>query len=235
MNLEDWLPILAVFGASAISYLLPQKLKARITEPINRRLKPIVETLFPMFRFEPWLFEPIAEADLPAWQRKHFETHTAGFLARGFTHLGDFVLRRDPQPSCSRYFLSRDCTTIGALSCYLRIQSVDCMSVLMSGMYLETANVSCSRLPPKEHGLQFFILRTDDAIELIEHHNLCVEKIAAELNSQPAPLDPADLPAVCNYGRQLALGSLHKQGMLGDLPEFLRKKTPAEAEANYSK
>src|SRR5262245_6475051 len=63
---------------------------------------------FPAFRLEPWLFEPIRPADLTAGQRQFFETHTPVFLARGFELLGDFLLRRDAQPSVVRFFLSRD-------------------------------------------------------------------------------------------------------------------------------
>src|SRR5262245_37088140 len=98
MKLDDWLPFLFVLTVTAISYLVPQKVKDRVTAPLKRRLKPLADRLFPAFRMEAWLFEPISEAELPAAQKKHFDAHTPGFLARGFTHLGDFVLRRDPQP-----------------------------------------------------------------------------------------------------------------------------------------
>jgi hypothetical protein len=42
-----------------------------------------------------------------------------------------------------------------------------------------------------------------------------------------AELEPADLKTVLNYGRSLALRSLHQQGALGELPEFLLDKSAA--------
>lgn len=219
MNPGGWISIVVTVGLFAVSYLAQEQVKKYVAPRVLRWLSP----LFPIFKLDPWLFEPIAEADLPPKQRRFFETHTPGFLARRFQPLGDFVLRRDPQPSCSRYFLSPDGMMIGGLTCYLGDQTIDCMSVLLDGMYLETANIRCSQLPPKAHGLQFFVLSTDNATDVIEHHAACVAKAAAEASTQPAPLTSTDLQAVSNYGRQLSLNSLYKQGALAELPAFLRK------------
>jgi hypothetical protein len=220
MNPGGWISIAMTLGLFAVSYLAQEQVKKYVAPRVLRWLSP----LFPILKLDPWLFEQIAEDDLPPKQRRFFETHTPGFLARRFQPLGDFVLRRDPQPSCSRYFLSPDGTMIGGLTCYLGDQTIDCMSVLLDGMYLETANIRCSQLPPKAHGLQFFVLASDHVPDIIEHHAACMAKAAAEGGTQPATLTPDDLKAVSNYGRQLSLNSLYKQGALTELPAFLRSK-----------
>jgi hypothetical protein len=187
----------------------------------------VIEGLFPALKLEPWLFEPIAEADLPPRQRKHFEKHAPGYVARGFTHVGDYVLRRDGEPSCTRLLLSRDRTVIGGITCYLGNCSFDGMSVLLDGTYLETTNLNCPSPPPKEHGLQFFSFPTRDELALIDHHAACVERVAAERGTSAVVLEPHEVQAVVNYGRHLSLRSLHQQGVLGDLPEFLRGRQQA--------
>jgi hypothetical protein len=226
---EDLLSLVMLLVMSGIGFFASQVLRGRWLPQVRRQLKPVIEGLFPSLKIEPWLFEPIAEADLPARQRKHFERHTPGYVARGFTPLGDFVLRRDREPSCVRLLLSRDHTTIGGINCYLGGSTCDCMSVLQSGMYLETANIECGTLPPKEHGLQFFIYKTNDEIALIDHHAACVAKAAAESGSPPVVLEPGEVQAVVNYGRQLSLRSLHQQGVLGELPEFLKRQQAGNA------
>jgi hypothetical protein len=54
-------------------------------------------------------------------------------------------------------------------------------------------------------------------------------KTALEAGTEPAPLTASDIQAVSNYGRELSLRSLVKQGVLTELPEFLRLKQPAVA------
>jgi hypothetical protein len=224
----DWFWLAVVVVLAAASFFASERLKLLAASMFLGWLRPVKERLFPAFKLEPWLFEPIAEEELPAWQRRYFETHTPEFLARRFSPLGDFVLRRDKilwggaEPSCSRYFLSPDGRTIGGITCYLESKNVECMSVLLDGMYLETSNAACSDLPPKEHGLQFFIVMASDAAAVIEHHEMCVEKAAAEAGTESAVLGPDELQAVVNYGRQLAMRSLQQQGVLVELPEFLR-------------
>src|SRR5688572_12516840 len=123
--LADWFWLAVVVGLAVVSFLASEQLKLYVASLFLGWLRPLTATVFPAFKLEPWLFEPIAEADLPAWQRRYFETHTPGFLARRFSPLGDFVLRRDrilwggAEPSCSRYFLSADGRTIGGITCYL--------------------------------------------------------------------------------------------------------------------
>jgi len=225
----DWVWLAVVVGLTVVSFLASEQLKVYLASLFLGWLRPLTEKVFPVFKLEPWLFEPAIEVNLPAGQRRFFETHAPGFLARGFSPLGDFVLRRDrllwggAEPSCSRYFLSRDGRAIGGITCYLGSQSIECMSVLLDGMYLETSNAVCSQLPPREHGLQFFIVLASDTAAVIEHHEACVEKAASERKTQAATLQPGDLIAVANYGRQLAMGSLQRQGMLVEVPEFLRR------------
>lgn len=226
---EDFLSLVMLFVLSGVGFLTSQVLRGRWFPQVRQTLMPVIEGLFPSLRMEPWLFEPIAEADLPAKQRKHFERHTPGYVARGFTPVGDFVLRRDREPSCVRLLLSPDRTAIGGITCYLGGSTIECMSVLLDGMYLETANINCSTLPPKEHGLQFFICKTHDAMELIDHHAACVARTAAASGSQAVVLEPGEVQAVVNYGRQLSLRSLHQQGVLGVLPEFLRERQAGQA------
>jgi hypothetical protein len=220
----------------AAGWYLWRKVEERVGKWLFPWIRPVLETLFPVFKLTPWLFEPIEGSDIPDKQRRFFQTHTPAFLARRFTHLGDFVLRRDAsilgregEPSCCRYFLSPDGTVIGGLTCYLGAQTIDCMSVLLDGTYLETANTPCGKLPPKKHGLQFFIIQTQDAFQVIDHHLASMARAAAENSTQPAPLTAGDLQAVSNYGRELSLRSLFQQGVLAELPEFLRLKRPAAA------
>jgi hypothetical protein len=217
MNWQQLVPLLIVVSVVALTRLLDKAIIIRIL--------PWLKFLFPVMRMEPWLFEPISVEALPARQRWFFETHTTAFIARGFTHLGDFVLRRDAEPSCVRLFLNADHSVVGELNCYLGDQVIGCVSVLLDGFYLESASFDCPSPPPAEHGLQFFCLRTDDAGELIEHHAACMAETAAARGTQAAPLEPGDVQAALNYGRQLSLRSLHQQGALTELPEFLRNKT----------
>jgi hypothetical protein len=225
LNRHEIISCVVFIGVVALGHFVSCALQRRFAG----WLRPMLEDFFPSLKMEPWLFEPIALDDLPPKQRWFFETHTPGFVTRGFTHLGDFVLRRDPHPSCVRYFLSEDGTVIGALSCYLGQHVIDCLSVLLDGFYLESASIDCPQLPPARHGLQFFPFPTDDAVELIEHHLAQVAEVASSRNTSPAPLTATDLEAAVNYGRQLSLGSLHQQGVLTDLPEFLRDKSPVSA------
>jgi hypothetical protein len=187
--------------------------------------------LFDTFRFTPWLFEPIAAQDLPRHHRSFFELYMAAFLKQGFQPLGDFVLRRDPAPSCSRYFLSPCRTILGVLSHYLDTKSISYVSITLDGLYMETGNTPIDNLPPIEHGLQFFILPSNDPAAILELHRRSAGQAAAQRRSELAQIEPDDVRTVLNYGRELSLRSLHQQGILPEVPAFLREQaaTPADA------
>jgi hypothetical protein len=188
-------------------------------------LKPWFERFFTFLKLEPWLFEPIEGPDLPLKQREFFNAHTPDFLARRYTHLGDFVLRRDREPSCVRLFLSPDRTVLGELSCFVGEKVIGGMSVLLDGTYIETSSYKASAdLPPLHHGLQLISFPTKSVLDLLDHHTACVGVLAAQAGSHPAVLEPGDYQAVMNHGRQRSLRSLHEQGYLDKLPEFLRRK-----------
>ena len=200
----------------------------RALRPIVRPwVEPIIHQLFPALKLDAWLFEPIAGRDLPPWQREFFDANTPSFLARRYEPLGDFVLRRDREASCVRLFLSPDRTTIGELSCFLGERIIGAMSVLPDGTYIETSTTHLASPPPKHHGLRFFSHRTTNALDLLDHHAACMAGVTAETFSQPTVLLPTDFQGVMNYGRQLSLRSLHQQGVLEELPEFLRRKEKA--------
>ncbi|HEX5104081.1 MAG TPA: hypothetical protein VFV87_09740, partial [Pirellulaceae bacterium] len=112
-------------------------------------------------------------------------------------------------------------------SCYQGDRAIDAMSVLLDGTYLETATVRLEESPPKEHGLRFFSYPTRNALDLLDHHAQCIAEVALETGSQPTVLEPGDFPGVMNYGRQLSLRSLYRQGVLEELPEFLRRTEAA--------
>jgi hypothetical protein len=190
----------------------------------------LLNRCFPAMRLEPWLFEPIRQSDLTAWQRQFFDTHSSAFLGRGYEHLGDFLLRRDAEPSIVRFFLSRDQTTVGELTSYLGTTTIGCMSVLLDGYYLESGTGEIPDLPPAEHGLQFFMLPQEDAPALIELHAASVARVAAQRKSSPVKIERDDVKALANYGRELSLRSLHKQGALKELPAFLRQKQAARSD-----
>jgi hypothetical protein len=212
--------------------LLAGKLVPWLFPGLMRRIVHELSVFLPSLRMEPWLFEPIVEADLPADQRAFFQQHTPALLMLGYQPLGDFVLRRDPAPSCSRHFLSRDGLSYAGLTCYLGVETIEAVSVALDGTYFETGNMSLPRTPPKEHGLRFFVCLTSDPRELVAFHRQSAEQAAAELGSELAPLDADDLVTVLNYGRRLALGSLHQEGVLDELPEFLREQEEPEVSAN---
>ncbi len=223
MNQPEWISIAVCLSLAVVFYCAMPLLESRLGQPLRRLLRPLAERLCPSLKMEPWLFEPIAADDLPTRQRHFFETHTPAYIARGFEPLGDFVLRRDPQPSCVRFFISRDRTAIGELNSYLGDTCIGCISVLLDGFYMESGTCEVGEGPPATHGLQFYILKTDDAASLIEHHLASTTRAVALRGSALAPLRPEDLQAVVNYGRELSLRSLHKQGVLTELPEFLTR------------
>jgi hypothetical protein len=232
--IDDWLPLLiGVAFPYLAAWLVP-----RLFPGLMRRINEELSVIFPALKMEPWLYEPIESYDLPPDQRAFFQEHTPILQMLGCQPLGDFFLRRDAKPSCTRFFLSRDAKTFVGLSCYLKTKSIEGVSVLLDGTYLESSTLSLTRFPPKEHGLRFFSRVTRDARELVDFHVQNVEQVAAEQTSEPAILDPGDLVTVMNYGRRLSLGSLNKEGILRELPEFLReqaeRKSPAEADDGYS-
>jgi len=226
MNFFSFLVFIVVVGAVAACQFC-------VRVGVHRLIMPLVvrgmmrSRLVTTFNFTPWLFEPIAEADLPRHHRSFFETHTLEYLRLDFKPLGDFVLRRDPAPSCSRYFLSPCGTIIGALSHYLDDRSISCVSITLDGLYLETGNTAIDELPPIEHGLQFFILRSNDPAAIVDFHRRSAAQVSAHRRSELAQIEPADMQTVLNYGRGLSLGSLHKQGVLPELPAFLREQSRA--------
>src|SRR5262245_55678085 len=186
--------------------------------------------LFGTFRFTPWLFETIANQDLPRHHRTFFELFTPTILQQGFQPLGDFVLRRDPAPSCSRYFLSPCRTILGSLSHYLDTKSISYVSITLDGLYMETGNTPIDNPPPIEHGLQFFILPSNDPAAILDFHRRSAGQAAAQRHSELAQIEPEDVRTVLNYGRELSLRSLHQQGILPEVPAFLRERSaPAGA------
>jgi hypothetical protein len=224
MNQAQWISVISTVLLAVLYWLALEQIKGRLAAPLFCLFRPLLELIAPVFRMKPWLFEPIDASELPPKQRRHFETHTPGFITRGFTHLGDFVLRRDGQPSCTRFFISRDGTAIGEITWYLGDPGIGCVSVLLDGLYIESSTTNCPRLPPEEHGLQFLVVKPNDALAVIDQHAAFVAQKAAERTTAPAPLDTSDLKAAVNYGRQLSLRSLTQQGFLPELPEFLRGK-----------
>jgi hypothetical protein len=227
MNQLEIVSFVVMFAVCVAMHFASRALATRLRPVVRPWVEPLIHSLFPSLKLEPWLFEPIEGPDLPPWQRECFNTHTPSFLARRFTLLGDFVLRRDREPSCVRLFLSPDRTVIGEVSCFLGQRVIGAMSVMMDGTYLETSTCELQSPPPAKHGLRFFSRKTNNALELLDHHAACVTSVTAETGSQPTVLEPSDFQAVMNYGRQLSLRSLHQQGVLGELPEFLKRQDSA--------
>lgn len=227
MNRMELVSLIIMIVMTLTCHFAARAVGSRLGPLLKPWLDPVIGRFFPIFKMDDWLFEPIEGADIPPKQREFFNAHMTEFLARHYTHLGDVVLRRDREPSCVRLFLSPDRTVIGELSCYLGGRVIGAMSVLMDGTYLETSTVDPVQPPPKEHGLRFFHLNTKSVMELLDHHTLCMAGVTAETGASPTVLEPGDFKAVINYGRQLSLSSLQKQGVLAELPEFLRKKQEA--------
>jgi hypothetical protein len=227
MNQIGIISLLAFLVAASALYVAAYAAAVKLRPLVQGRLAVLIDRLFPALKMDAWLFEPIAAANLPPDQREFMEAHTPDFVARQFTLLGDFVLRRDREPSCVRPFLSPDRTVLGELSCFLGDHVVGAISVLFDGTYLETSTVRLDQPPPKEHGLRFFSHPTKSALDLLDHHAACVAQTVFETCALPAVLEPSEFQAVMNYGRQLSLRSLHQQGVLHELPDFLRRNAPA--------
>src|SRR5262245_44386897 len=115
MNQGDWISITIGVTIMVAGYWA----SSRFQKWLLAKLSPLLGRFFPELKLEPWLFESIAVDDLPQKQRRYFESREPGFVSRGFAQLGDFVLRRDPQPSCARLMLSPDRTTIASIHSYL--------------------------------------------------------------------------------------------------------------------
>jgi hypothetical protein len=218
--------LIALLVGAAALYAVSHAAANGLRPLVQGRLAVLIDWLFPTLKMEAWLFQPIPLAELPPVQRIFFEAHTPSFLGRQFTPLGDFVLRRDREPSCVRLFLSPDRTVLGELSCFLGDHVIGAITVLHDGTYLETSTVRVES-PPKEHGLRFFSHPTASAFDLLDYHAGCVALAVLETCAQPAVQEPDEFQAVMNHGRQLSLRSLHQQGVLAELPEFLKRKTSA--------
>jgi hypothetical protein len=229
MNQPELVSLIVMLAVCVTMHFATRALATRLRPVVRPWIEPIIHRFFPGLKLEAWLFEPIAGPDLPPWQREFFNAHTTAFLARHYTPLGDFVLRRDREPSCVRLFLSPDRAVIGELSCFLGERVIGAMSVLFDGTYIETSTSPVHSPPPKGHGLRFFSHRTRNALDLLDHHAACMAGVTAENLSQPTVLLPSDFQAVMNYGRQLSLRSLHQQGVLEELPEFLLRKDASAA------
>lgn len=106
MNLHDWISLAVFLVVVTVSFFMPEVVRVCVF----RSLQPLLKRICPVFNMTPWLFEPIDKADLPRRQRDFFNQHTTAFLAEGYVELGNFVLRRDRELSCVRYFLSPDRT-----------------------------------------------------------------------------------------------------------------------------
>ncbi len=228
MNFFAFFVFVLVLGAVAVLQFFVRLGGQRLLIPLLIRGM-MKSGLAPTFHFTPWLFEPIAEQDLPRHHRQFFELFTAAFLRQGFQPLGDFVLRRDPAPSCSRYFLSPCSTIVGALSHYLDDKSISCVSITLDGLYLETGNTPIDDLPPIEHGLQFFILQSKDPAAIVEFHRQSAAQAASMRRTDLAQIEPEDMQTVLNYGRELSLRSLHQQGVLPEVPAFLNTQGSSAA------
>ena len=230
MNQVEIVSVIVMVVVSVTLHFATRALMPRLRPVLRPWLDPILHSLFPSLNLQPWLFQRIEGPDLPPWQREFFNAHTPSFLARRYEPLGDFVLRRDGRDmSCVRLFLSPDRTIIGELSCFLGERVIGAMSVLFSGTYIETSTSRVESPPPLAHGLQFFHCSSKNVLEVVDHHALCTAGVAQQTGSQPTVLEPGDYQAVMNYGRQLSIRSLHQQGVLGELPEFLRRKEAATA------
>lgn len=227
MNQIAILYLMAFLVAAAALYVVGYSAAVKLRPLAQGGLAVLIDRLFPSLKMEAWLFQPIAAAELPPVQRIFFEAHSPSFLGRQYTPLGDFVLRRDREPSCVRLFLSPDRTVLGELSCFLGDHVIGAITVLYDGTYLETSTVRLDEPPPKEHGLRFFSHPTASAFDLLDFHAGCVAHTVLETCAQPAVLEPDEFQAVMNHGRQLSLRSLHQQGVLHELPEFLRRKDAA--------
>jgi hypothetical protein len=229
MNQVEVVSVIVMVVVSLTLHFTARALMPKLRPVIRPWLDPMVHTLFPSLKVEPWLFERIEGPDLPPWQREFFNAHTPSFLARRYEHLGDFVIRRDREPSCVRLFLSPDRTILGELSCFLGERVIGAMSVLHSGTYIETSTSRVDNPPPLEHGLQFFHCGSKNVLELVDHHAICMAGMTQQTDSQPTVLEPGDYQAVMNYGRELSFRSLHAQGIMEELPEFLRRKEAVTA------
>jgi hypothetical protein len=232
MNQVEVVSVIVMVVVSVSLHFATRALMPRLRPVLRPWLDPIVHSLFPSTKLEPWLFERIEGPDLPPWQREFFNANTPPFLSRRYEHLGDFVIRRDREPSCVRLFLSPDRTILGELSCFLGQRVIGGMSVLYAGTYIETSTSRVESPPPLSHGLQFFHCGSKNVLELLDHHALCVAGVAQATGSQPTVLEPADYKAVMNYGRELSFRSLHAQGIMEELPEFLKRQDAAAQHTN---
>ncbi|HEX5103760.1 MAG TPA: hypothetical protein VFV87_08125, partial [Pirellulaceae bacterium] len=94
MNQVEILSAMACLVTSLLLYVAAYGLAAWVRPHLQGRLAWLVALVFPALKLEAWLFEPIAECDLPPKQREFFHAHTPSFIARNYEPLGDFVLLR---------------------------------------------------------------------------------------------------------------------------------------------
>lgn len=204
---------------------------AGISNLVGDYLAKYFRDLFPFLDAQQiqWLIEPVEAADLPIVIREHFDRHTPAFEQLGFTHVADYVLLRTPRVSAVRHFLSKDGQVIGEIVVLHKKYTYSCISLAANGAYLETGRGILIPTNSKEKRLVAFRAPGWDVATLVEHHQRCVADYADQRQTELVALDADDLPDVLRYAQKVVAHALIKDGVVDELPDFLKAKQTIDA------
>lgn len=203
------MPILIFVGVSCLSHVLTIK----------------IASWLPQSKVEPWLYEPIVAADLPARQLAYFERFTPEIMGLGFQPLGDFVMKRSRWSlSCSRFFLSRDGEVLVALEHWHPVKGISAVSLLADGRYVEVSTHAHIPKVPADIPMLLANVREQSPSAVLESQQHLVATYSETIGTVALPMTEEDYPEVLNYGHRLIARLMHREGVLPELPEFAREK-----------
>jgi hypothetical protein len=208
--------ILVMIVGLVLVNLFADRLALSVTRCFQRRM--------PLVEIEPWLYEPVAPHELPAAHADYYAQHTRDFARAGFRLLGNFVMGRRPIVSTARFYLNEEGTILGNVECYLGTKGLSFVSLAEDGRYLETAVVSALPPVPAESLLTFTRARGTTVSEVLQEHVDVVTRYCRATGADLMPMAADDFRTVLDYGQRLSAQCLHQQGIVPELPEFMRRR-----------
>ena len=216
---RDMLRMMLPFCLSALALATPSLYAASV-----------VVTSIASGSLERILPRPVADSDLPAAAKSHFDLHAAKLQTLGFRPAGDFRMKQHIQ-HFSRLLLSDDGKTMAEIS-YRRLlvlpaRTVCFMSLTDDHRYVETAAVRMF-VKPRLSKLSLRGLLGASIDVLYDEHRRHLTDVVNEHQCYVLPLEAGDLQAVLLYGHKLVYEDMLQRGMTRKSPyEGVELELPA--------